>query len=251
MHVDTVDRPAEPLLCVAPPRNVLCLGKNYYAHASEFARFSSDSEVVPDVPIVFTKAASSLCGPTDDIVVDPELAAALDYEVELGVVIGLGGTRISEERAEEHVLGYTVVNDTTARDLQQQHKQWFLGKSLPRATPVGPVVVPRDALPDLPRRGIRCWVNGELRQQALLGDMIFDVTGAIAAISRITPLETGDVIAMGTPSGVAVGFTPPRYLQDGDRVVCEIDGIGRLDNTVRVRRADARPDRVCSRTKEG
>jgi 2-keto-4-pentenoate hydratase/2-oxohepta-3-ene-1,7-dioic acid hydratase in catechol pathway len=232
----TVDTPEDLSLCVAPPRNVLCLGKNYYSHASEFARFSRDAEVAPDVPIVFTKPVSSLCGPTDDIHVDAELADALDYEVELGVVIGIGGVRISQERAEEHVLGYTVVNDTTARDLQQRHKQWFLGKSLPKATPVGPAVVPPHDLPDLTHRRIRCWVNGELRQQAVLGDMIFGVPEAIAAISKVTPLQRGDLIAMGTPSGVAVGFTPPRYLKDGDRVVCEIDGIGRLDNTVRVRK---------------
>lgn len=239
--MDTLEAAVEPVLCVAPPRNVLCLGKNYRAHASEFDRFSGDdaTDVVPDVPIVFTKSVSSLCGPVDVIDVDPELARALDYEVELGVVIGLGGARIDEEDAERHVLGYTVVNDVTARDVQQRHKQWFLGKSLPRATPVGPVVVPREELPDLARRGIRCWVNDELRQEAVLGDMIFGVSQAIAAISRITPLEQGDLIAMGTPSGVAVGFTPPRYLGDGDRVVCEIDGIGRLDNAVRIRTASA------------
>ncbi|HVC13812.1 MAG TPA: fumarylacetoacetate hydrolase family protein [Acidimicrobiales bacterium] len=230
-----VEVPTRSPLCVAPPRNVLCLGKNYYAHADEFARFARDAEVVPEVPIVFTKPVSSLCGPTDDIEVDPELAGALDYEAELGVVIGRGGARISKEHAEEHILGYTVVNDTTARDLQQRHKQWFLGKSLHRATPVGPVVVPRGELPDLPGRWIRCWVNDEIRQDAVLGNMIFGVPDAIAAISKVTPLEPGDLIAMGTPSGVAVGFTPPRYLKDGDRVVCEIEGIGRLDNTVRVR----------------
>ncbi len=237
MHTETAGSRAGPVLCVAPPRNVLCLGKNYVAHASEFARFSRDTEVAPEAPIVFTKPVSSLCGPTDDIAVDADLAEALDYEVELGVVIGAGGTRISKQQALEHVLGYTVVNDTTARDLQQRHKQWFLGKSLPKATPVGPVLVPRDELPQFPQRAIVCWVNGELRQKAVLGDMIFGVAEAIAAISRITPLEPGDLIAMGTPSGVAVGFTPPRYLKDGDRVVCEIDGIGRLDNTVRVRKA--------------
>lgn len=239
MQADLRTRKSDPVLCVAPPRNVLCLGKNYHAHANEFARFSNDKDVVPEVPIVFTKSVSALCGPTDVIEVDAELANALDYEAELGVVIGEGGARIPRDEAEDHVFGYTVVNDTTARDLQQRHKQWFLGKSLPRATPVGPVVVPRQDFPDLAQRPIRCWVNGELRQQAVLGDMIFGVPEAIAAISRITPLQAGDLIAMGTPSGVAVGFTPPRYLKDGDLVVCEIEGIGRLENTIRVRRAPA------------
>lgn len=236
MQRDTGAAPAGPHLCVAPPRNVLCLGKNYRAHATEFARFAHDKDVVPEVPIVFTKPTSSLCGHTDEVAVDPDLAKALDYEVELGVVIGRGGAWISEERAEEHVFGYTVVNDITARDLQRQHKQFFLGKSLYRATPVGPVVVPRDRLTGLLRRGIRSWVNDEIRQEAVLGDMVFGVPATIAAISKVTPLEPGDLIAMGTPGGVAVGFTPPRYLRDGDRVICEIDGIGRLDNVVRFRR---------------
>jgi 2-keto-4-pentenoate hydratase/2-oxohepta-3-ene-1,7-dioic acid hydratase in catechol pathway len=219
-----------PLL---PHRNVMCLGKNYRAHAAEFSAYAHESDAVPDVPIVFTKPAAALCGACDDIMVDPEITGALDYEAELGVVIGLGGSRIAAHEAIHHVAGYTVVNDVTARDLQQRHKQWFLGKSLAAATPTGPVIVSADEMPDLGGRAIRCWVNGELRQDATLSEMIFGVPETIAAISRIFPLEPGDLIAMGTPSGVGVGFDPPRFLQDGDQVVCEIEGIGRLENTIR------------------
>ena len=218
---------------LVPQRNVMCLGKNYQAHAAEFSAYARESDSVPDAPIVFTKPVAALCGAGDDITIDPEVTAAVDYEAELGVVIGLGGCRISAQDALRHVAGYTVVNDVTARDLQQRHKQWFLGKSLAAATPTGPVVVSADEMPDLGARTIRCWVNGELRQDATLGQMIFGVAETIAAISRIFPLEPGDLIAMGTPSGVGVGFDPPRFLQDGDQVTCEIEGIGRLDNTIR------------------
>jgi 2-keto-4-pentenoate hydratase/2-oxohepta-3-ene-1,7-dioic acid hydratase in catechol pathway len=219
-----------PLL---PHRNVICLGKNYREHAMEFSAYAGEADSIPEAPIVFTKAAAALCGPADDITVDSEVTAALDYEVELGVVIGVGGRDIQARDALAHVAGYTIVNDTTARDLQQRHKQWFLGKSLVGATPTGPVIVSADELTPLAERSIRSWINGELRQDATLGEMLFGIPETIAQISRIFPLEPGDLIAMGTPSGVGVGFDPPRFLQDGDRVVCEIEGIGRLDNTVR------------------
>jgi 2-keto-4-pentenoate hydratase/2-oxohepta-3-ene-1,7-dioic acid hydratase in catechol pathway len=222
-----------PDVPVAPPRNIFCLGKNYRDHAEEFASFAGEADGVPTVPIVFTKPVTALCGARDDIVVDKAVTSQLDYEAELGVVIGVGGRSIPASRARHHVAGYTVVNDITARDLQQRHRKWFLGKSLPRATPVGPVVVPVDDVAALEQRWIRCWVNGELRQDARLSQMIFGIDEAIETISAIVPLEAGDVIAMGTPSGVGAGFDPPRFLADGDVVVCEIEGIGRQENIVR------------------
>ncbi len=224
--------PDRLLVPVLPPRNVICLGKNYREHAEEIDAYALDADGVPDAPIVFTKPVASLCGARDVIAVDREVTAALDYEVELGVVIGTGGRRIAAADAGQHIAGFTIVNDVTARDLQRRHKQWFLGKSLPAATPVGPVIVSPDDLTDLGSRVIRCWVNGDLRQDARLRDMIFGVEETIAEVSRIVPLVRGDLIAMGTPSGVGFSFDPPRFLQDGDRVVCEIEGIGRLDNTV-------------------
>lgn len=223
-------RPEVPLL---PARNVMCLGKNFRAHATEFAAYSADTETVPEHPIVFTKAPESLCGAEDTIEVLHDVASSLDYEVELGVVVGRDGAAIPVRDAPSYVAGYTVVNDVTARDVQERHRQWFLGKSLPRATPIGPVVVSADEVGDIGDLRITCHVNGELRQSARLGDMIFGVADAIALISKLVPLRRGDIISMGTPSGVGIGFTPPRFLTDGDTVTCEIEGVGELHNIVR------------------
>lgn len=229
-------RPAVPL---RPPRNVMCLGKNFRAHAAEFAAYSAEAEAVPAHPIVFTKAPEALCGAEDPIEVRRDVASSLDYEVELAVVIGQDGARIRPEDALGHVAGYTVMNDITARDAQERHRQWFLGKSLPRATPIGPVVVTPDELGDIDELRITCHVNGELRQSATLGEMIFGVAETIATLSALVPLRRGDIISMGTPSGVGIGFTPPRFLQDGDTIVCAIEGIGELRNVVRFVDGDA------------
>ena len=217
-----------------PPRNVMCLGKNFREHAVEFAAYSADTESVPSHPIVFTKAPEALCGAEDAIVVRRDVGSSLDYEVELGVVIGRDGANVPTTGALDYVAGFTVVNDVTARDVQERHRQWFLGKSLPGATPVGPAVVTPDELDDLGDLSITCHVNGELRQSAVLGDMIFGVAETIARVSALVPLCRGDIISMGTPSGVGIGFSPPRFLEDGDTVVCAIEGIGELRNVVRI-----------------
>lgn len=223
-------RPAVPF---RPVRNVICLGKNFRAHAEEFSTYRHEAEAVPADPIVFTKAPESLCGATDAIAVWEAVAGALDYEVELGVVIARPGARIDVEAALSHVAGYTVVNDITARDIQERHKQWFLGKSLPGATPIGPVIVTPGELPQLDQLEISSFVNGEPRQSAVLGDMVFGVAETISIVSSLVPLVRGDIISMGTPAGVGIGFSPPRFLLDGDEVVCRIDGIGELRNTIR------------------
>ena len=223
-------RPGVPL---RPVRNVMCLGKNFRAHAVEFAAYSADAETVPEYPIVFTKAPEALCGAEDDIRVRRDVAASLDYEAELAVVIGSDAAAVAVGDALSHVAGYTVVNDITARDVQERHRQWFLGKSLPRATPIGPVVVTPDELGPLDDVRITCSVNGEIRQSGRLGDMIFGVAETISIISNIVPLRRGDIISMGTPSGVGIGFTPPRFLEDGDTVECAVEGIGELRNVIR------------------
>lgn len=223
-----------PVMPFRPLRDVFCLGKNYRAHAEEFARYSGEAEAVPPAPVVFTKSKEALCGPSDALELAPALAAAVDYEAELVAVIGRGGEAIAEEQALAHVAGYSVLNDITARDLQQLHSQWYLGKSLPRATPWGPVVVTPDELEPFGDRRISSSVNGEGRQDARLGQMIFSVPAAIASISRVVRLEPGDLIAMGTPSGVGVGFDPPRFLEDGDEVCCGIEAIGELRNRLAV-----------------
>lgn len=229
-------RPVVPHL---PARDVICLGKNFRAHAHEFAAYRSEVEVIPPHPIVFTKTPQALCGALDEITVARQATNSLDYEVELAVIIGRSGAEIDADAALSHVAGYTVLNDVTARDLQERHNQWFLGKSLPRATPVGPVVVTPDELPQFDGRTISCSVNGEPRQSAVLGDMIVSVAQAISIISALVPLIVGDIISMGTPSGVGIGFSPPLFLEDGDEVVCAIDGIGELRNAVRF--ADSAP----------
>lgn len=223
-----------PTVPFRPPRNIMCLGKNFREHALEFAAYSADSESVPTHPIVFTKAPEALCGAEDTIEVRRDGAGALDYEAELAVVIGRAGSTIARERALDHVAAYTIVNDVTARDIQERHRQWFLGKSLPRATPIGPSLVTPEELGALDELRITSHVNGELRQSAVLGDMIFGVAETIARVSALVPLCRGDIISMGTPSGVGIGFSPPRFLEDGDTVVCAIEGIGELRNVVRI-----------------
>lgn len=233
LATDPVGDGYRPIVPFRPPRNVMCLGKNFREHALEFAAYSADSESVPAHPIVFTKAPEALCGAKDTIAVRRDAASALDYEAELAVVIGRAGAGIRRERALEHVAAYTVVNDITARDAQERHRQWFLGKSLPRATPIGPSLVTPDELGVFDELRITTHVNGELRQSAVLGDMIFGVAETIARVSALVPLCRGDIISMGTPSGVGIGFSPPRFLEDGDTVVCAIEGIGELRNLVR------------------
>ena len=218
-----------------PRRNIFCVGKNYHEHAHEFARSGFDSSAasgaVPDAPIVFSKVPECVTGPSTPILIDPRASEAIDYEAELAVVIGKGGRGISRERALDHVFGYTIVNDVTARDLQGRHKQWLIGKSQDSFCPMGPWLVSADEI-DLADTAVRCWVNGELRQDANTRALIFDVPTLIETLSRGLTLLPGDIIATGTPAGVGIGFNPPKYLRPGDVVRIEIAGIGVLENPV-------------------
>jgi 2-keto-4-pentenoate hydratase/2-oxohepta-3-ene-1,7-dioic acid hydratase in catechol pathway len=221
-----------------PRRNVFCVGKNYYDHAQEFAGSGFDSSAAkgagPEYPIVFSKVPESVIGTGAYIDFDPQVSSAIDYEVELAVIIGKAGRGIRREHALDHVWGYTIVNDVTARDLQGRYSQWLIGKSQDSFCPMGPVAVSRDDI-DLADSRVRTWVNDELRQDSNTGLLIFDVPTIIETISAGLTLLPGDVIATGTPAGVGIGFKPPRYLVDGDRVRCQIDGIGQLENTLRRR----------------
>ena len=218
-----------------PHRNVFCVGKNYHDHAKEFSRSGFDSSAakgeVPDAPIVFSKVPQSVIGPGNPIRIDEKVSTAVDYEVELGVIIGKSGRNIRSEDALDHVWGYTIINDVTARDLQGIHSQWLIGKSQDTFCPMGPWAVLRDEL-DLSNTGVRCFVNGECRQDSNTGLLIFDVPTIIAAISNGIELMPGDIIATGTPAGVGIGFKPPKYLVPGDKLRLEIDGIGTLENPV-------------------
>lgn len=218
-----------------PFRNIFCVGKNYREHAREFADSGFDSSAadgaVPQAPIIFSKVPETVIGPGQPIRFDPNVSAAIDYEVELAVIIGRGGRGIRRDGAMAHVWGYTIINDVTARDVQRRLKQWLVGKSFDSFCPMGPVAVSADEI-DLDDTYVRTWVNEELRQEANTRDLIFDVPNIIETISAGLTLLPGDVIATGTPAGVGIGFDPPRYLKDGDRVRLEITGIGTLENRV-------------------
>jgi len=220
-----------------PHRNILCVGKNYHEHAREFANSGFDrgaasaSDAIPEAPIIFTKFPQTVIA-TGEVVRCPEaLAQALDYEAELAVVIGREGKSIPRERAYEHVFGYAIANDVTARDLQKKHAQWFLGKSADGFCPFGPWITTADEV-DAGNLSLRCWVNGELRQNANTRDLIFDIPTLIATISAGITLMPGDIISTGTPVGVGIGFNPPKFLRRGDVVAIEIEGLGRIENSI-------------------
>ena len=219
-----------------PRRNIFCVGKNYFAHAKEFAGSGFDSSAaagaIPTVPIYFSKVPESVIGPTDAIEIPVGVSDAIDYEVELAVIIGKGGKGITAKDAMQHVWGYTIINDVTARDWQSRHSQWLLGKSFDTFCPMGPWLVSADEC-DGSNTNVRCFVNGELRQNANTTDLIFNIPTLIETLSAGITLYPGDVIATGTPVGVGIGFKPPKYLQSGDVVRVEIDGIGHLENPVR------------------
>jgi 2-keto-4-pentenoate hydratase/2-oxohepta-3-ene-1,7-dioic acid hydratase in catechol pathway len=219
-----------------PAKNILCVGKNYHDHAREFHASGFDAsagkDAIPDVPIMFTKWPNSVIGPGEPIPSANDYTNSTDYEGELTVVIGTGGRNISEKDAYDHVYGYTIVNDVTARTLQNRHKQWFLGKSLDGYCPMGPCIVTSDDIEDVTQLRLLTKVNGEVRQDAYVSQLIFDIPTLIATLSKVMTLEPGDLIATGTCAGVGIGFDPPRFLQPGDRVSVTIEPIGTLENPV-------------------
>jgi len=215
-----------------PRRNLWCVGRNYHAHAKELSAtvFKDNNTDTKAWPIVFTKVPECVVGPNDDVQLPgAAISSQIDYEAELAVVIGTGGKNIARADAMRHVFGYTVVNDVTARDVQMRHQQWDMGKSFDTFCPMGPWIVTADEL-DGTRTRVRCWVNGELRQDGPTENMIFDIPTLIETISRGITLYPGDVIATGTPAGVGMGLVPPRYIQSGDTIRVEIDGIGSIEN---------------------
>lgn len=221
-----------------PRRNVFCVGKNYHDHAHEFAASGFDSSAnkgaVPSAPIVFSKVPESVIANGEAVIVDQTVSEAVDYEVELAVIIGAKGRNISREQAMSHVWGYTIVNDVTARDLQGLHSQWLIGKSQDTFCPMGPWAITENDL-NLDDCAVRLWLNDELRQDSNTKLLIFDVPEIIRAISNGVTLRPGDVIATGTPAGVGIGFKPPRYLKAGDVMRLEIEAVGTLENKIELR----------------
>lgn len=226
------------VLCAPIPRpakNIFCVGKNYHEHAKEFAGSGFDAtakEVVPEAPVVFSKPPTSVIGPGEPIPAQLDPTGSVDYEGELAVVIGKSGRGIRKAEALSHIFGYTIVNDVTARTLQQRHRQWILGKGIDGFCPMGPAILTADEVPDPAALVLTTWVNGERRQHASVAELIFDIPTLIETISAGITLEPGDVIATGTPAGVGIGFTPPRFLRSGDVVRIEVTGIGMLENPV-------------------
>jgi 2-keto-4-pentenoate hydratase/2-oxohepta-3-ene-1,7-dioic acid hydratase in catechol pathway len=207
----------------SPARNIFCLGRNYADHAAE------RGAAAPEHPVYFTKPATAVVGPGDDVV-HHAITKELDYEVELGVVIGAAGRDIGRADALKHVFGYTVINDVTARDLQKRHQQWFKGKSLDTFCPMGPVLVTADELPDPQALAISLRVNGQLRQSSHTSKMIFPVAQCIEVLSQSMTILPGDVIATGTPEGV--GAASGTFLKAGDRLEAEVEGIGILPSKI-------------------
>ena len=218
-----------------PLRNIWCVGKNYYAHAAEFHSSGFDSsskEAIPSVPIIFTKATTSVIGHNAIVKSENDPTNTVDYEGELAIVIGKRAFKVSKANAFDVIFGYTIVNDVTSRDLQKRHGQWLIGKSIDTFCPMGPWLVTSDEIVDVKKMELKTTVNGEVRQKASVADLIFDIPTLIETLSATTTLLPGDIIATGTPVGVGIGFNPPKYLKKGDHMAVEITGLGTLENTI-------------------
>lgn len=215
-----------------PRKNIMCMGLNYFEHIEEALNLTGKTAKKPTYPIVFTKSVSSVIGHEAAIPYDPDTCSQLDWESELGVIIGKTGRKISPENALDYVFGYTVINDISARDIQLNHKQYFLGKSIEGGCPLGPVIVTKDEITDPQNLKIACRVNGITKQDSNTSYMLFKIAEIIATLSRAMPLEAGDIIATGTPSGVGFARNPPEYLHPGDSVECEVEKIGVLRNRI-------------------
>ncbi len=233
-QVELIPTAAAPLLAPIPalPRNAFCVGRNYVDHVKEGAAARNTDLKLPEAPQFFTKATHTLIGPEADVRLDEKVTRRMDYEVELALVIGRGGRDIPAEAAFDHIFGYSIANDVTARDLQKRHDQWFKGKSLDTTLPFGPWIIDREEIGDPTTLEVSMTVNGEERQRARVSQMIFDIPTIIASLSAGLTLEPGDVIATGTPSGVGFAMNPPQYLKGGDVMVARIDRIGELRNRV-------------------
>ena len=220
-----------------PLKNVFCLGLNYQAHIAEGrgqrGPIDADAQDRPEWPTYFTKAPTTVIGPGASIPLHPNVTERMDWEVELALIIGRGGINIAPEDAYDHIFGYTILNDVSAREVQRRHgQQWFKGKSLDGTCPMGPWIVTRDELGNADNLRIECRVNGVVKQSSVTSKMIFTIPEMISGLSAGLTLEPGDVIATGTPEGVGFARNPPEFLKAGDVVECEIEGIGVLQNSV-------------------
>lgn len=215
-----------------PEQDVICLGMNFADHTVEAARFHP-TFVREEYPVYFCKRVNEAVADGGEIDSHPEVTQRLDYEAEVAVVLGKDAYKVPAAKAQEYIFGYTIVNDVSAREVQTRHKQFYLGKSLDTFTPMGPCIVTAEEYSFPPEIGVRCRINGELRQDGNTRQWIYGIEEVIADLSAGMTLKAGTIISMGTPAGVGMGFDPPKFLKAGDVVVCEADGIGILTNIVR------------------
>ena len=215
-----------------PRQDIICLGMNYIAHKAEAEQFDADAFTRDKKAVYFSKRATHCPGPGDPIPGHFNIVEGLDYETELAVILGKDAKNVPRGEVFDYVFGYTIINDVSARNLQTGHKQWTFGKGLDGFAPMGPCIVTKDEFGEPPNLQIRTFVNGDLRQNAMTNQLIFTIVDIIYELSRGMTLKAGTIIATGTPSGVGMGFDPPRFLKPGDVVRCEIEGIGALENTV-------------------
>ena len=227
---------SDVILCAPIPRpaqDILCLGINYMAHAEESARFKAlEFDGKREYAVYFAKRVNECTAPEAEVPAYEGLVDSLDYEVELAVVIGKDAKNVKKEDAYDYILGYTIMNDVSARNLQTRHKQWYLGKSLDGFTPLGPCIVTKKDLPHPDQLRIMSRVNGETRQDSNTSLLITDIPFMIEELSAGMTLKAGTIIATGTPGGVGMGFVPPKFMKKGDVVECEIEGIGVLRNVI-------------------
>ncbi|MFA9422578.1 MAG: fumarylacetoacetate hydrolase family protein [Sedimentibacter sp.] len=216
-----------------PRRNILCLGKNYLDHINEVKGLKNVNASIPTKPVYFSKIAYPTIGDGEIVDSHSNIVKQLDYEVELAVIIGKKCKGISKEEVEDYIFGYTIANDVSSRDLQQDHMQWHKGKSLDTFCPLGPYIVLKSNIPYPPELSIQCYINGELRQNGNTRQLIFDIPTIISDLSSGITLYPGDIILTGTPAGVGAGFNPPKYMKTGDKMECAIENIGTLTNTIK------------------
>lgn len=215
-----------------PRKNVFCIGKNYLDHIKESDDWDKQIDNIMKYPVFFTKSSNTIIGAYDDIPLHKGITEQLDYEVELAVIIGKKGKDLKEEEVMDHIFGYTILNDISARDLQKNHAQFFKGKSLDGSCPIGPWIVSKDEIENPNNLNLCSKVNGEIRQNSNTSKMIYQIPKLISILSKGLTLEPGDIIATGTPEGVGKGFNPPKYLKEGDVVRVEVENIGYMENKV-------------------
>lgn len=216
-----------------PERDIICLGINYMEHAEESARFKNEKfNGERPYAVYFSKRVSEATADGDGIPSHSDIVDSLDYEAELAVIIRKDAKDVPAEQVKDYIFGYTIVNDVSARNLQNRHKQWYFGKSLDGFLPMGPCIATADSLEYPPKLNIQSRVNGEIRQNSNTALMIFDINHVVSELSHGMVLKAGTIISTGTPAGVGMGFTPPKFLKAGDEVECIVEGIGSLKNTV-------------------